>query len=268
MFLRPWRFALRCVPVSLWVLGGLATEMLMFPLLGDARQRQVVRLWSHGLLVLCGIRVEVLGQPVRDGPVLWVANHVSWIDIFVINRVRTTAFVAKSDIRRWPIIGQLVARAGTLFIDRRQKQAVREASRRMQDCLAQARGVGLFPEGTTTEGLDVRPFHSGLFDAAIHAAVDVQPVALRLLQDGVRAPHLAFVGDQTLVANLWWLLGARAVVVECEFLPPIACAPGLTRSDLARQSHAAIREVVCTATSALVASPVVRTPDSRCSPAE
>ncbi|WP_323029217.1 1-acylglycerol-3-phosphate O-acyltransferase [Castellaniella defragrans] len=240
----PFLFLLRFVCVSVWVLLGLATELVVFPALSRRRRRQVVGAWSRGLLWLCGVRVRRLGEPVKRGAVLWVANHVSWVDIFVLNGVRTTSFVAKSDIRRWPVIGLLVAWAGTLFIDRRSRHAVRTAGRQMRACFERGEAVGLFPEGTTTDGADVLPFHAGLFDAAVRAGVPTQPVALRFLKRGRRAPELAFVGEQTLVANLWFLLGARGVTVECVFLAPIPPQDAPVRGELARRAHAAIRVAV------------------------
>lgn len=242
--LAPFLFLLRFVCVSVWILLGLLTELAVFPALGRARRRRVVGAWSRGLMRLCGVRLRCLGEPVMSGAVLWVANHVSWVDIFVLNSVRTTSFVAKSDIRRWPVIGLLVAWAGTLFIDRHHRHAVRDAGRQMLACLDEGDAVGLFPEGTTTDGADVLPFHAGLFDAAVKSGVPTQPVALRFLKRGRRAPELAFVGEQTLVANLWFLLSARDVSVECRFLTPIPSAEGQTRADVARRAQAAIGEAV------------------------
>ncbi len=240
----PFLFLFRFVCVSAWVLLGLLTELLVFPVWDRVRRRGFVGGWSCGLLRLCGVRVRRLGHPVTRGAVLWVANHVSWVDIFVLNGVRTTSFVAKSDIRRWPVIGLLVAWAGTLFIDRRHRHAVRDAGRQMRACFDQGDAVGLFPEGTTTDGADVLPFHAGLFDAAVQAGVPTQPVALRFLKHGRHAPELAFVGEQTLVANLWFLLGSRGVSVECNFLAPIPAADGLSRAELARRAQAAIGAAV------------------------
>lgn len=240
----PFLFLFRFLCVSVWILSGLLTELLVFPLLSRARRRCVVGGWSRVLLWLCGIRVRVAGEPLRTGAVLWVANHVSWVDIFVLNSVRITSFVAKSDIRRWPVIGLLVAWAGTLFIDRGHRHAVRQAGLQMQGCFDQGDAVGLFPEGTTTDGTDVLPFHSGLFDAAVQAGVPTQPVALRFLRRGRLAPELAFVGEQTLVANLWFLLGAWGVSVECHFLAPIPAAEGQGRADLSRRAHGAIAAAV------------------------
>lgn len=240
----PILFLIRFVLVSVWVLLGLLTELLIFPLLRRKGRRAVVCVWSRMLMALCGVRVCSTGEPRLEGAVMWVANHVSWVDIFVLNSVRTTSFVAKSDIRRWPVIGLLVAWAGTLFIDRSHRHAVREAGRQMQACFDAGDAVGLFPEGTSTDGSDVRPFHSGLFSAALESGVPVQPVALRFYRGGRRAPELAFVGEQTLVANLWVLLGSWGVRVECDFLPPIPMDDEMNRARLASQCHKAIRQAI------------------------
>ncbi|MFA7438259.1 lysophospholipid acyltransferase family protein [Castellaniella sp.] len=237
-------FAVRSVLVSTWIGLGLLTELLCFPWLGRRARRWCVRGWSRVLMALCGVRLRVLGAPQPRGAVLWVSNHVSWVDVFVLNSVRPTSFVAKSDIRGWPVIGPLAAWSGTLFIDRQHRRAVRDASRQMQDCFGYGGVVGLFPEGTSTDGRDVLNFHTGLFDAAIQAVVPVQPVALRFYRAGRRAPELAFIGEQTLVANLWVLLGSRKVEVHCEFLPPMSAGPALSRSDLARRAREAIRDKV------------------------
>ncbi len=240
----PLLFLFRFLLVSVWILLGLLTELLVFPPLSRRGRRRLVGAWSRVLMALCGVRVRPLGQPVHQGAVLWVSNHISWVDIFVLNSVRTTSFIAKSDVRRWPVIGQLVAWAGTLFIDRHHRHAVREAGRQMADCFGCGDAVGLFPEGTTTDGSDVRNFHAGLFEAAVRAGVPIQPVALRFLRRGRHAPELAFVGEQTLVANMWFLFGARGVSVECEFLPVILSGDGLDRAEAAQRSHAAVRRAV------------------------
>ncbi|HUH40665.1 MAG TPA: lysophospholipid acyltransferase family protein [Castellaniella sp.] len=237
-------FPIRALMTAAWVVAGLLAELLLFRFLGHRGRQAVIRGWSRVLLVVCGVRVRLQGQPIRQDAVLWVANHVSWLDIFVIDAVRATSFIAKSDIRRWPIIGLLVAWAGTLFIDRRQRHAVREAGRQIMACFKRGDAVGLFPEGTTSEGLDVHPFHAGLFQAAVQAQVPVQPIALRFLQHGRRTRRFSFVGDQTLVANLWFLLGARGVVVEIEFLPPLFPGEYSNRAELARHAHQAIAAVV------------------------
>ena len=242
------RFAGRVPFVLLWVACGLLAIALAYPWAGLAGRAWMNRRWSRVLLALCGVAVRTQGAPLRDGPVLWVINHVSWLDIFVVNSVRAAAFVAKSEIRRWPVIGWLVAGAGTLFIERGHRHAVRAVSRAMKLRFERGEAVGLFPEGTTTEGLDVGPFHSSLFEPARAAGVAVQPVALRFLHQGQRSGYAAFVGEQTLVANAWRVLGARGIEVEIVFLPPLeALQPDGTpcsRAEWVARARLAIRECV------------------------
>lgn len=204
------------------------------------------RRWSRVLLFLCGIRLRVFGEPARNDPVLWVANHVSWVDPFVLNSVRPSAFIAKSEIRAWPVLGWLVAGAGTLFIERGQRHAIRRVGRQMADQFHLGEVVGLFPEGATSAGFDVEPFHSSLFHAAINAGAPVQPVALRFLHRGERSARFAFVGEQTLLRNAWLLLGATGVAIECEFLAVMTnenCR-NIGRSKTAAHAHHVIRQSV------------------------
>lgn len=238
------RFFLRCLIVIVWILAGLAIELLIFPILSRRARQWAIQTWSRALLWMCGVRVHRHGQPILKGAALWVINHVSWLDIFVLNALRPTSFIAKADIRRWPVIGLLVAWAGTLFIDRGHRQAVRQAAKDMCACFARGDVVGLFPEGTTSGGWNVLHFHSGLFEPAVQSDVPVQPVALRFVQHGRRTDRFAFVGEQTLVANLWILLGASGVVVECDFLPPVEPGHGLDRAALAQRTRAAIAQAV------------------------
>jgi 1-acyl-sn-glycerol-3-phosphate acyltransferase len=183
---------------------------------------------------------------VHHGPVLLVANHVSWIDIFVINAVRPTVFVAKSEIQHWPVLGRLVRGAGTLFIPRRQRHAVRMVGRAMQQRFQCGEAVGLFPEGTTTTGFAILPFHCSLFEPARHAEVVIQPLALRFLYQGRRDAYAAFVGEETLAHNLWRVLSTPGLTVEAVYLPPFSVVKPdgtrWTRAELARMTRHAIQK--------------------------
>jgi len=242
------RFTLRVIPVIVWLLIGLATVTLIFPVIPARWRSRLNHHWSCVLMALSGVKIHVRGSPVLHAPVLWVANHVSWIDIFCLNRVRSTAFVAKRDIRQWPVIGALVAGAGTIFIDRGSRQALRHVGDAMQQRLRRGEAVGLFPEGTTSSGFDVLPFHASLFEAAIRTHADIQPVALRFYHRGKRSDHAAFIGDQTLVANMWRLFGTTGIRVELEFLPPHPAAQcqELGRHGMATATHGAIRQALLT----------------------
>lgn len=235
-------FLARLCLVVPWILVGLLIIALVYPWVAPVPTRAGISLWwSRWLMRLCGIGVRIRGAACLSGPVLFVANHVSWIDIFVMNSVRATAFVAKSEIRSWPVLGWLVAGAGTLFIDRAQRHAVHDIALAIRKRLDRGEAVGLFPEGTTSEGHAAGPFHASLFEPARQAGVDIQPVALRFLHHGRRSSHASFVGEETLVANLWRVLGTTGLSVEAVFLPILRTAPdenGQAPTRL-RLSHAA-----------------------------
>ncbi|AZY50354.1 lysophospholipid acyltransferase family protein [Bordetella avium] len=238
------RFVLRAMLVLPWILFGLFCVSLVYRLLNAGQRAALNRFWSRWLMRLCGVRLSIKGEPRMTGAVLWVANHVSWIDIFVVNAVRATSFVAKSEIRSWPVIGWLAAGAGTLFIERTQRHAVHAMGESIHDCFARGEAVGLFPEGTTSEGFELRPFHASLFEPARSAKVDVQPLVLRFMHRGKRSGFAAFVGEETLLANLWRVLGTTGLTVEVVFLPPLPTfredGSPCTRLELARQAREAI----------------------------
>lgn len=239
-------FLPRAVFVVIWIVSSLLSVAVVYPLVSLPMRNAMNHYWSRMLMFICGVKVRVVGQPVQTGAALWVANHVSWIDIFVLSSVRCVAFIAKSDIRRWPIIGLLVAKAGTVFIERGQRYAIKAVGDQMNHRFAQGEVLGLFPEGTTSGGLDVRPFHASLFEPAIRARVCIQPIALRFLHRGRRSDYVAFVGEQNLVQNLWVLLGTTQVVVEVVFLPLITAeqCEEWGRSKVSAHAHHAISSMV------------------------
>ncbi len=192
---------------------------------------------------VCGVNIVVEGAPILKGAVMWVANHVSWIDIFILNSCRTTSFIAKSEIRNWPVIGWLVASVGTVFIERGQRHAISRVSKSILELFRQEACVGLFPEGTTSDGMDMKSLHTSLFEPSIRDMVPIQPVALVFMQHGKRSGAMAFVGEQTLVNNIWHLLSSRGVMVRVRFLEPLN-QPGVpvqaTRTEIAIAIRTAI----------------------------
>jgi 1-acyl-sn-glycerol-3-phosphate acyltransferase len=220
---------------------------LTYPWIGLSGRLWAKKCWSKILLGLCGVRVTQRGDPVLHGGVLWVVNHISWLDIFFLNSVRGTAFIAKSEIRRWPLLGWLVAGAGTIFIERASRHAVHKVGIAMQAHFAREQAVGLFPEGTTSSGFDLLPFYANLFEPARKAATRIQPVALLYFHLGRRSDLAAFVGEQTLLESLWCVLSTSGLSIEIHFLPLIAQVnqPDLpTRAELARVARQSLSEVV------------------------
>ena len=241
--LKPLRFAVRAVLALTWILVGLLILGLVFPLVSLGRQLWLKQQWSRVLLWISGIAWRVRGEPVREGPVLFAINHVSWLDIFVLNCARPTTFVAKSEIRSWPLIGWLAAGADTIFIERGFRHAVHRVGLAMQKRFERHQAVGLFPEGTTSEGFELLPFYANLFEPAIQSRIKVQPVALRFHHRGVRSSHAAFVGEQTLLANIWRVFSDGGVMIEMVFLSPSwdGTEPVPSRAELARHTREIIR---------------------------
>lgn len=206
--------------------------------------RPIAPWWSRSLLRILGIRLDVQGR-VQPGGVLHVANHVSWLDIFAIVACQDTRFVAKSEIRDWPIAGWLANALGTIYL-RRGKGGARPASERLAPQLVAGHSVTIFPEGTTTDGRVVLPFHPRLFATAVDAGVPVQPLALRYGRSSDGRDLAPFIGDDDLVSHIRRLLGAQGLSVRVDYLPPLP--PGASRDLLASRAEAAIRAVVAPST--------------------
>ncbi|TXH61026.1 MAG: 1-acyl-sn-glycerol-3-phosphate acyltransferase [Burkholderiaceae bacterium] len=135
--------------------GGLFTVIVLFPFWREPARRTAIRVWSRMLLAGCGLRLSECtapgARPLHALPPgrLVVANHLSWLDIFAIDALCPASFVAKSEIARWPLVGTLVARAGTLFIERGRRHAVHRLIEHIERSLQAGGRVAVFPEGTT-----------------------------------------------------------------------------------------------------------------------
>ncbi len=204
---------------------GMAVMALRFPSLDAGGRHARIQWWSAKLLRTLGIGLTVHGRP-RAGATLLVANHVSWLDIAAIHAVAPHArFVSKSDVRRWPLLGWLVAGAGTLFIERESKRDALRVVHQMADALRAGDMVVVFPEGTTGAGRDLLPFHANLLQAAIATATPAQPVVLRFHQPGQAfSPAAEFLGETTLAQSLWRLACARGLQVTVQLLDAEATA--------------------------------------------
>jgi 1-acyl-sn-glycerol-3-phosphate acyltransferase len=197
----------------------------------------VVSWWHDRLLQILGVEVEVRGEMPSAG--LLVSNHVSWLDIEVLGALTHTRFLSKHEVREWPVVGWLAAAAGTLFIKRGGGQAgsIADTISRHID----RRGLlTLFPEGTTTDGREVRPFFSRLFGAAVESRAIVVPVCLRYHVDGEFDPLAPYTDDQNLFANLFGLMRRAETRVQVTFLPALNPA-GKDRKTLAEEARQAIR---------------------------
>lgn len=169
-----------------------------------------------------------------------VLNHISWLDIFVIDARLPATFIAKSEVRNWPVIGWLCTRVGTLYIERGKRTAARHARHAIVGELERGALIAVCPEGTTTFGRSLERFHAALFQPALDAHATLQPVALRYLDAAGRHTDAAgYVGETSLLESIWTVVSTRHMVAEIEFLPPISVR-GQTRRSLARKAETAI----------------------------
>ncbi|MEP7297835.1 MAG: lysophospholipid acyltransferase family protein [Burkholderiales bacterium] len=231
-----WRL-LRCVVHGL---HGLAIVLVRFSAL-DAAQRQVrIQWWAAKMLRMMGIALQVEGAPHRGGTLL-IANHISWLDIVALHAVCPQArFVSKADVRSWPLLSQLIDAGGTLYLERERKRDALRVVHVMAQALTAGETVAVFPEGTTSDGRALLPFHANLLQAAIVTSTPIQPVALRF-SDRHEAISRAveFVGDTTLAQSLWRVAGGEGVVARIRLLPPLASG-GAERRELSERLRAQI----------------------------
>ncbi len=257
--------------LALHLLWGAATVAAVYPWAGQRLRRALKRRWSRQLLDALGVKLKIIaagkvgagdtahkvsppgkeglgevGAKVGAGDTasvpripsgMVVANHVSWLDIFAINAVAPMAFVSKDDVRHWPLIGWLCARTETIFLERGSRAA---AQRTRETMLAELKGgahVAVFPEGTTTAGDRVLPFHAALFQGAVDAQVSVVPLALRYT-DAVGNPSRApaYDGDVSLGQSLLAIVRAGGLCAELRILTPLDSAEA-DRRHLASRCH-------------------------------
>ncbi len=177
--------------------------------------------WLARATRLLGIEVRVEGDvplPRQSKGVLLVSNHVSWIDIPLIGGLSQLNFLSKAEVRGWPLIGKLAEGTGTLFIQRGSGDADR-VSKSIADYIDDGRSVLFFPEGTTSDGLQVRRFHKKLFQAAHHTDINLCPVAIHYYLDSTDRNPVPFIGDDEFTSHLWNLLRHRKITATVEFLP-------------------------------------------------
>lgn len=232
---------LRAMRVACHLLYALLIAAI-YPMLGLHARQFVMQRWSRALLDILQIRLEIGGQlpPQRMQGALLVANHISWLDVYALNAVKPSCFVAKSEVRSWPLLGLLCRRAQTIFIERNLRRDTLRANGLIAERLGLGECVALFPEGTTTDGLQVRHFHSSLLQCAIDTGCAVYPVTIRYHDGSGRyCNDAAFIGDMTLLQSLRRILFCHSLHATLVFLPAISGARGNRRS-LATGAHTAI----------------------------
>ncbi len=225
----------------LHILSGFFTILLVFPRLSPEQREQRTQAWSLAMLDRLRIKVIVIGKPAVSGPVMLVANHMSWLDITAMHAARFCRFVSKADVKKWPFIGKLASGIGTLFVERASTRDAMRVVHHMATSLRAGDVLGVFPEGTTSDGTTLLPFHANLFEAAIAANAPVQPVALQFVDLASGKPSFApcYINDDTLQGSVWRTLLTPGIAVKITF-GELQWAEGRTRREWAQAVRADI----------------------------
>jgi 1-acyl-sn-glycerol-3-phosphate acyltransferase len=228
----------------LHVVLGLVYAALTFGWIGRRGRDAAVVAWSRLLLLIVGVRLQVVhGERVptpgsAPGSLLLI-NHTSWLDVFAIAAVAPVRFVAKSEVGRWPVFGWLATLVGTLFVERGRRHAVVRTNHEVSLRLRGGQLIGIFPEGTTTDGSRLLPFHANLVQPAIDLGALLQPVGIRFMQGGSLSFAAMYIDDMNLMQSLWRVAVAPRLAVEVHWLAPLQ-PPPVNRHAAGRAARAAI----------------------------
>jgi 1-acyl-sn-glycerol-3-phosphate acyltransferase len=218
----PLRALWRSLHALAHAIAGWYTIVVVFPRLDTQARNEHVQAWARRMLQVLGIELRLHGQAPLHGPLLLAANHISWLDILVMHAARHCRFVSKSEVRGWPLVGTLATGGGTLYIERASRRDAMRVVHQMAASLQDGDIVAVFPEGTTSDGADLLPFHANLIQAAVAVDAPVQPVGLRYLEThtGARGTSAAYIGDDTLLGSVWRLLSGPDVTAVVNYGEP------------------------------------------------
>lgn len=223
---------------------GLTVCGVVFPLSSAGFKEKLIRWWSGAMLAICQVEVRFQnqGDAAPGQRVLVVANHVSWLDIFLLNSLRPCHFVAKADIRSWPILGWLSQKAGTIFLARGKQREVRRIYEGLVHQIAAGKHIAFFPEGTTAPQGTILPFHANLFEAAIEAQVPIQPFAIRYVDAHGKLHHAVdFIGEMTFAESMNLILRGGKITAELTQLPLIS-SDNAHRREVAQAARLAVAQ--------------------------
>lgn len=244
----PFSAALRAIGCLFWTLALVPAQLIFLALGAVALARRNGRLYWRGIAYILGLRVIVRGTLSARRPVLYVSNHVSYLDIVALGSALDAAFVAKTEVKGWPGIG-LVAQLGrTVYVDRQRKSSKAQRDSMLERLTKARESLILFPEGTSKDGNLVAAFKSALLSAAAVTDQDghplaVQPVTIAYTRlDGMPLgrswrPFYAWYGDMALAPHLWAMLGLGITTVEIELHPETSLDQFKSRKELAEHCH-------------------------------
>ncbi len=237
---------IRWTRLAIHIGTGLLVAGIIFPRVSNARRAYFVQWWSQKTLRILNVILSIHGaRPDAAARNLMIAaNHISWLDIYVINAAHPARFVAKAEIRDWPVVGWLCEKAGTIFIRRTHRRDTARINDEMHNVLATGDTIGLFPEGTTTAGDRLLKFHSSLLEPAVANNATLAPAALRYgTSDGEQCVAVAYINDLSFAESLQLIIRQKSIIAELTFAPPISTL-GCSRRELALKAESAIAAIL------------------------
>lgn len=242
----PLRAFVRFILFIAWTIFMVIPVLLSWVIALESFRSRLVRMHLRGTLTILGIRLHVKGALAHERPLMLVSNHTGYLDIFVIGGLSRISFTPKREIRRWPIIGFMCVLADCVFVERR-KSHMQEARDEMAERISQGKVLCLFPEGTTSDGKNLKPFKSGFISLAEDYNLPVQPVSIAYthaagipLGDANR-DKVAWIGEATLVVHFLRLIGFSSIDVTVIFHPAVQPGARGDRKELAKYCEDTIR---------------------------
>ena len=243
---RSLRLGWRLLALFIWLFLGLLWLASGYRFLGRSARHVSTRVFAKGVLFFCGVSRQPNESNVPAG--LVACNHVSWVDIFVIQAHWPCIFIAKSEIRAWPVVGWLVAGSGTIFIERGNRRAIPGVIEQAQRYFSKGERVTFFPEGTTSDGTEVLPFHASLF-----SMIETEPqtpltlMAIRYKERSQPTKATAYIDEMTLWESMVRIMSSEGLSVECLAIPFSIAPDSLAKYDrrtLANESRQKIIQLL------------------------
>jgi 1-acyl-sn-glycerol-3-phosphate acyltransferase len=235
---------IRMIRLLFQIASGLL-QSIVYPYFPLNVQRRMMQKWAAGLLAIFNIRLHCHGSlPAAEVPrVLFAANHVSWLDVCVLMAACPTRFVAKAEISKWPVLGLLSRNAGTLFIERAKRSDTLRINQQISEVLGKGERITVFPEGTTTNGMQLNHFHASLLQSAVTVDALLYPVAISYRNSAGDICQEAAYIEPSLILSLQRILSQTSIDVNLTFNLPIQCGMK-NRRELARLSEQAIADTL------------------------
>ncbi len=208
----------------------------------------VLRFIAKGILFCsggCVIRDATLCDAYITHNRMYISNHVSWLDVAVLSSVYSMSFVGRKEVKHWPILNSIVSSAGTIYIDRKKKSDVKRVNTILSKKLQQGLAIGLFPEGTTSDGTKLLPFKAPLLESTLMADSEVVPVVLEYFnKDGGRCLDVSYAGEITFWQTISNTLQMRGFTVKITQLPSIKATSFSSRDKLSDELYTQINKIV------------------------